>query len=57
MNNIESVISKSSDEVASKIDKKLEELQHSHLRLANSKADYDEVVEEIYRLRGRKRRA
>src|SRR5699024_9800380 len=33
------------------IDEKLEELQMELLRLANSKEDYDDVAEEIYRLR------
>ena len=33
------------------IDKKLEELQKDFLRLANSKEDYNDIADEIYRLR------
>lgn len=36
---------------------KLDELQNEILRLANSKADYNEVEEEIYRLRELKQNA
>lgn len=36
---------------------KLDELQNEILRLANSKADYNEVAEEIYRLRELKQNA
>ncbi|MEW9125248.1 MAG: DNA recombinase [Thermotaleaceae bacterium] len=33
------------------IDKRLEELQKDLLRLANSKEDYNDIADEIYRLR------
>src|SRR5699024_10158181 len=39
------------DKPTADIDEKLEELQMELLRLANSKEDYDDVAEEIYRLR------
>lgn len=39
------------DESTEAIDKKLEELQHELLRLASTKAAYDSVANEIYRLR------
>lgn len=49
--NIETVLNENADKPTADIDEKLEELQMELLRLANSKADYDEVAEEIYRLR------
>lgn len=39
------------DESTEDIDRKLEELQHELLRLASTKAAYDSVANEIYRLR------
>ncbi|WP_445661705.1 resolvase [Bacillus sp. FSL K6-3221] len=39
------------DRPTADIDKELEELQMELFRLANSKEDYDDVAEEIYRLR------
>ncbi|MFD1850769.1 zinc ribbon domain-containing protein [Oceanobacillus bengalensis] len=49
--NIETVLNENADKPTADIDEKLKELQMELLRLANSKADYDEVAEEIYRLR------
>src|SRR5699024_5232598 len=49
--NIETVLNENADKPTADIDDKLEELQMELLRLANSKSDYDEVAEEIYRLR------
>ena len=39
------------------IDKRLEELQTELLKLASSKADYEDVADEIYRLREQKQNA
>ena len=39
------------------IDKRLEELQTELLKLASSKADYEDVADEIYRLREEKQNA
>ncbi len=44
------------DESLDEIDKKLEELQNELLRLANSKAGYENVAEEIHKLRELKQR-
>jgi len=44
-------INENADKPTADIDEKLEELQMELLRLANSKEDYDDVAEEIYRLR------
>ncbi|BAM46618.1 putative recombinase [Amphibacillus xylanus NBRC 15112] len=49
--NIETVLNENADKPTADIDEKLEELQMELLRLANSKEDYDDVTEEIYRLR------
>ena len=49
--NIETVLHENADKPTIDIDEKLEELQMELLRLANSKEDYDDVAEEIYRLR------
>lgn len=49
--NIETVLNENADKPTADIDEKLEELQIELLRLANSKEDYDDVAEEIYRLR------
>ena len=49
--NIEIVLNKNADKPIADIDEKLEELQMELLILANSKEDYDDVAEEIYRLR------
>ncbi len=49
--NIETVLNENADKPTADIDGKLEELQMELLRLANSKEDYDDVAEEIHRLR------
>src|SRR5699024_9925531 len=49
--NIEIVLNKNEDKPIDDNDEKLEELQMELHILANSKEDYDEVGEEIYRLR------
>lgn len=49
--NIEIVLNENEDKPTADIDEKLEELQMELLRLANSKEDYNDVAEEIYRLR------
>src|SRR5699024_1480738 len=48
---IETVLNENADKPTADIDEKLEELQMELLRLANSKEDYDDVADEIYRLR------
>jgi DNA invertase Pin-like site-specific DNA recombinase len=55
--NIETVISETGNNVVSEIDKKLEELQKDLLRLANSKEDYNDIADEIYRLREERHKA
>ena len=49
--NIATVLSEENDKTTDDIDNKLDELQKELLRLANSKADYNNVADEIYRLR------
>jgi len=49
--NIETALGGEFDKSTEDIDKKLEELQHELLRLASTKAAYDSVANEIYRLR------
>jgi len=49
--NIETVLCEEFDKDTGDIDVKLDELQNELLRLANSKADYEKVAEEIHRLR------
>src|SRR5690625_2199312 len=48
---IETVLNENADKPTADIDEKLEELQIELLRLANTKEDYDDVADEIYRLR------
>ncbi|MCZ2336686.1 MAG: recombinase zinc beta ribbon domain-containing protein [Chitinophagales bacterium] len=55
--NIATVLNKENDKATDEIDRKLDELQNELLRLANSKADYNEVADEIYRLRELKQNA
>ena len=55
--NIETVLNEEHDNSTIHIDTKLEELQKELLLLANSKADYEEVANEIYRLRKQKQNA
>jgi hypothetical protein len=45
------------DKTLSEIDNRLVELQTELLKLANSKADYEDVADEIYRLRDQKQKA
>lgn len=56
-NNIETVLSQGNDKTIADIDNQLQELQTKLLKLANSKADYEEVADEIYRLRDQKQKA
>jgi site-specific DNA recombinase len=49
--NIATVLNEENDIATDDIASKLEELQIELLRLANTKADYSKVAEEIYRLR------
>ncbi len=49
--NIATVLSEENDKTTDDIDNKLDELQKELLRLANSKTDYNNVADEIYRLR------
>lgn len=55
--NIETVLNENADKPTTDIDEKLEGLQMELLRLANSKEDYEDVAEEIYRLRELKQEA
>jgi site-specific DNA recombinase len=54
--NIETVLSHENDNTLADIDKRLEELQVELLKLASSKADYEDVADEIYRLREEKQK-
>ncbi|MGI5899774.1 MAG: hypothetical protein ACOX8S_07615 [Christensenellales bacterium] len=54
--NIETVLSQGNDQVLADIDKRLKELQAELLKLATSNADYDNVGNEIYRLRDEKQK-
>lgn len=49
--NIETVLSADLDESTADIDKRLEELQTELIQKANSNETYDNIVNEIYRLR------
>jgi site-specific DNA recombinase len=49
--NIETVLSEDLDESTSDIDKRLEELQTELIQKANLKEEYNNIVNEIYRLR------
>ena len=55
--NIETVLSRSGDKTLADIDKRLEELQAELLRLVASKSDYEDVADEINRLREEKQKA
>ena len=55
--NIETVLSRGSDKTLADINNRLEELQAEQLKLATSKSDYEDVAEEIYRLREEKQKA
>jgi site-specific DNA recombinase len=54
--NIAIVISRESDKDLADIDKRLEELQTELLKLATSNADYENVGDEIHRLRDKKQK-
>ena len=54
--NIENVLIHENDTTLADIDKRLEELQSELVKLANSKAEYDKVGDEIYRLRDEKQK-
>jgi len=55
--NIATVLSKENDQTLADIDSRLEDLQTQLLKLASSKADYEDVAEEIYHLREQKQNA
>ena len=55
--NIETVICHENSHTLTAIDKRLTELQAELLKLASSKADYEKVGDEIYRLRDEKQKA
>lgn len=55
--NIESILSRGSDKTLADIDKRLQELQTELMKLAATKSDYEDVAEEIYRLREEKQKA
>lgn len=55
--NISTVLNEMGDKATNEIDNKLVDLQRELLSLANSKADYNEVADEIYRLRELKKNA
>ena len=52
--NIATVLSKENDQTLTDIDNRLEELQTQLLKLVSSKADYEDVAEEIHHLREQK---
>ncbi|MEK4103131.1 recombinase zinc beta ribbon domain-containing protein [Paenibacillus sp. FSL R10-2791] len=56
-NNIATVLSMEDDKTLSDIDDRLAELQTQLLKLANAKVDYEDVADEIYRLRDQKQKA
>jgi site-specific DNA recombinase len=55
-NNIETVLSHENDTTLADINKRLSELQSELVKLASSKADYEKVGNEIYRLRDEKQK-
>jgi len=55
--NIETVICHENSHTLTAIDKRLTELQAELLKLASSKADYEKVGDEIYRLREEKQKS
>jgi len=55
--NIATTLSGGNDKILADIDKRLEGLQNELLKLASSKADYEDVADEIYRLREEKQKA
>jgi hypothetical protein len=57
LKNIATVLNEENDNASDDIDSKLEELQKELLKQAKSKNDYDDVADEIYRLRELKQNA
>ena len=55
-NNIGTILSHENDQTLADIDNRLEELQTQLLNLASSKADYEDVADEIYHLREEKQK-
>ena len=55
--NIETVLNRGNDNTLADIDTRLEVLQAELLKLATSKSDYENVAEEIHRLRDEKQKA
>ena len=55
--NIETVLNRGKDNTLADIDARLEVLQAELLKLATSKSDYEDVAEEIHRLRNEKQKA
>ncbi len=55
--NISTVLGEEFDKDSADIDRQLADLQNELIKQANSKEDYDAVVDEIYRLRGEKQEA
>ena len=55
-NNIETVLIHENDQTLAGIDMRLQELQAELLKLASTKADYEKVGDEIYRLREEKQK-
>ena len=55
-NNIETVLSHENVQTLEDIDSRLQELQAELLKLASSKADYENVADEIYNLREQKQK-
>ena len=55
-NNIEAVLCNANDKRLADIETQLQGLQTEFLKLANSKADYEKVGNEIYRLRDQKQK-
>ena len=54
--NITTVLSKENDSTLADIEERLEELQTQLLKLASSKADYEDVAQEIHQLREKKQK-
>ena len=55
--NIATILNEENDNATDDIDSKLDELQKELLKQAKSKNDYDDVADEIYRLRELKQNA
>lgn len=54
--NIETVVSQGNDTTLAEIENRLAEMQTELLKLANTKADYEDVADEIYHLREEKQK-